>query len=130
MIILLCVVPTAARKTPKERNVVVNDEWEDFKASDVINNFNHISPDTWPEDFTYLKQETYVLMYQLVINKTTRIPMIHESIVVNENSHVSLSYLGYHVPLPEWFRSVRGCKLSEKSMLEKFPPHLGINRTK
>ena len=30
MIILLCVVHTAARKAPKERNVGVNDEWKDL----------------------------------------------------------------------------------------------------
>ena len=69
-------------------------------------------------------QETYVLIYRLVINKTTRIPVIHESIMVDESLHVSLSYLGYHVPLPEWFRSVHGCKLLKKSVLENFPPYL------
>ena len=108
-----CVVPTAARKAPKERNV---DAWKDFKASDVISNFNHLSPDVCPKYFTYLKQETYALMYRLVINKTTRIPVIHESIMVDESLHVSLSYLGYHVPLPEWFRSVYGCKLLRKKV--------------
>ena len=63
-------------------------------------------------------------MYRLVINKTTRIPVIHESIMVDESLHVSLSYLGYHVPLPEWFRSVHGCKLLKKGLLENFPPYL------
>ena len=63
-------------------------------------------------------------MYRLVINKTTRIPVTHKSMMVDESLHVSLSYLGYHVPLPEWFRSVHGCKLSKKSMLENFPPYL------
>ena len=63
-------------------------------------------------------------MYRLVVNKTTRIPVIHESIMVNESLHVSLSYVGYHVPLPEWFRSVHGCKLLKKSVLENFSPYL------
>ena len=97
MIILLCVVPTDALKAHKERNVVVNDEWEDFKTSDVVSNFSRILPDVCPKDFSYLKQETYVLMYRLVINKATRIPVINESIMANESLHV---YLGYHVPLP------------------------------
>ena len=32
----MCVVPTAARKAPKERNVGVNDEWKDFKAMSSV----------------------------------------------------------------------------------------------
>ena len=110
----LCVVPCIPRKPPTERNIC-NDEWNEFKANDVIHNFNSISPDICPKDFTFLKQETFVLMYRLIIDEITKIPVIHESIMVDENLHVSLSYRGCRVPLPEWFRSVHGCKLTKIS---------------
>ena len=65
----------------------------------------------------FFKQETFVSMYRLIIDEITKIPVIHESIIrVDENVHVSLSYRGYRVPLPEWFRSVHGCKLSKKML--------------
>ena len=44
--------------------------------------------------------------------------------MVDENLHVSLSYRGYRVPLPERFRSVHGCKLSNKKCFRKYPPYL------
>ena len=80
-----------------ERNIC-NDEWNEFKATDVIHHLNSISPDICPKDFTFLKQETFVLMYRLIIDEMTKIPVIHESIMVDENLHVSLSYRGYRVP--------------------------------
>ena len=65
-------------------------------------------------------------MYRISIDENTKIPVIHESILVDDSLHVSLSYLGYHVPLPDWFSSVHNCKLSKKSILENFPPYLRI----
>ena len=84
----LCVVSCIPRKSPTERNIC-NDEWNEFKANNVIHNLNSISPDICPKDFTFLKQETFVLMYRLIIDEITKIPVIHESIMVDENLHVS-----------------------------------------
>ena len=77
----LCVVPCIPCKPPTERNIC-NGEWNEFKANDVIHNLNSISPDICLKDFTFLKQETFVLMYRLIIDEITKIPVIHESIMV------------------------------------------------
>ena len=117
----LCVVPCIPRKPPKEHNIC-NDEWNEFKANDVIHNLNSISPDICPKDFTFLKQKTFVLMYQLIIDEITKIPVIHGSIMVDGNLHISLSYLGYHVP-----RVVSFCpwlSIVKKSALENIPQYL------
>ena len=119
----MCVVPPIPRKPPKERNIYP-DEFSDFKLNDAIDNFNTISEDFCPKDFTFFKEEKFILMYRLRIDEKTKIPLIHESILVDDSLHVSLSYLGYHVPLPDWFRSVHDCKLSKKSVLENFPRYL------
>ena len=54
----MCVVPPLPRKAPKVRNVF-NDEWDEFKANDIINDFQSLSPDISPKDFTFLKEETF-----------------------------------------------------------------------
>ena len=63
-------------------------------------------------------------MYHLVIDEKTKIPIVKESISINSELHLSLSYCGFHVPLPEWFRKAHGCKLTWRSMLENSPSYM------
>ena len=80
----------------------------DFLVKDRIKDFESLS-----------KQSDVVIMYNLIVDKKTRIP-----ISIDTNLHVTLSYCGFHVPLPDWFRSVHNCRLSRRSMLENFPSYM------
>ena len=62
------------------------------------------------------------ITFHLEIEPKSNIPVIKESISIDKHFHVSLSYRGFHVPLPDWFRAVHDCKLSKKSVLKNFPP--------
>jgi len=53
-----------------------------------------------------------------------KIAMVKESISIDSELHVSLSYCGFHVPLPEWFRKGHACKLTRRSMIENFPSYM------
>ena len=47
-----------------------------------------------------------------------------ESITVDKDPNVSLSYKSYHISLPEWFHSGHNCKSTNSSMLEYFSSHM------
>ena len=49
-----------------------------------------------------------------------------ECIRIDDDLHVKLFYKGSPVPLPEWFRKGRDCKLTRKSMLQNLPNYVRI----
>lgn len=120
---LLLTIPKTLRNPPRKR-IFQEDELSTFLGRDTIENFASLSEKDCLPGFTYVQQEASVLMYRLVIEPNSNIPAVKESISIDSNLHVSLSYCGFHVPLPSWFRSVHGCKLSRRSMLENFPPYI------
>ena len=95
-----------------------------FLSKDKIKDFESITESDCLPGFTFIKQDGIVIMYNLVIDDKTRIPVVHESISIDSKLHVSLSYCGFHVPLPEWFRTVHGCRLTRRGMLENFPCYM------
>ena len=116
-------VPKVPRKAPRKR-IFQEDEMPTFLSKDKIKDFESITESDCLPGFSFVKQDGIVIMYNLVIDDKTRIPVIHESISIDSKLHVSLSYCGFHVPLPEWFRTVHGCRLTRRSMLVNFPIHM------
>ena len=76
------------------------------------------------QDLHLFKKKTVSSMFRLEIEPKSNVPVVKESISIDKHLHVSLSYYGFHVPLPDWFRAVHNCKLSKKSVLENFPPYI------
>ena len=116
-------VPKTPRKGPRKR-IFQEDQLGDFLERDRIKDFASLSQADCLPGFTFVKEDDMVLMYRRVVDKRTRIAVIHESISIDRELHISLGYCGYHVPLPEWFRSIHNCLLTRKSMLENFPPYM------
>ena len=81
-----------------------------------------------PDQFTFVKQENRVQYYNVVFDRDTGIPSVHECITVDETLHVVLSYKGIRIPLPEWFRYGHNCQVTRFGMMENFVPHIR-NRT-
>ena len=52
-----------------------------------------------------------------------------ECISINKELQVNLTYQGYSIPLPEWFRSGHSCKLTRFSMLEYFGSYVRYKGT-
>ena len=65
-------------------------------------------------------------LFNLKCNEETGILAVHESISVDKNLHVRLSYHGLVIPLPELFRYEHNCTLTKSNMLENF--YLRINK--
>ena len=65
------------------------------------------------------------MFYKLELNELSA-PEVKECIRVDDELHVKLFYKGSPVPLPEWFRKGRDCKLTRKSMLQNLPNYVRI----
>lgn len=116
-------VPKIPRKAPRKR-IFQEDQMGEFLMKDRIQDFASITESDCLRDFKFVKEEEIIVMYRLVIDKQTKIAMVKESISIDSDLHVSLSYCGFHVPLPEWFRRGHACKLTRRSMLENFPSYM------
>ena len=116
-------VPKPPRRAPRKR-IFQEDQMGPFLEKDRIKDFDSLSEADCLPGFTFIKENNIVIMYRLVIDQKTKIPVVHESITINSDLHISLSYCGFHVPLPDWFRSVHNCRLSRRSQLDSFPPYM------
>ena len=99
------VVPRIPKRPPMKRNTL-SDERDEFKTNDEIMGFSFLKSDICPKLFTFIKQESAIMICRLVVDEITHVPDIQLI-----KMHMSLSYCGYHVPLPEWFRYGHNCKL-------------------
>ena len=116
-------VPKLPRKKPNLR-YLGKGEFEDFQSVDKIINLDSLTEQHSPPGFTFKKIHDSVVYYKLCFDENSGIPIVFESITVNKDLYVSLSYKGYHISLPEWFRSGHNCKLTNCSMLENFPVYI------
>ena len=112
------------RKEPTLR-YLGKDEFDDFQNVDIIVKLDSLTEQHSPPGFTFKKLHDSVVYYKLCFDITSGIPTVFESITVDKDLNVSLSYKGYHISLPEWFYSGFNCKLTNSSsMLEKFSSHM------
>ena len=115
-------VPKLPRPTPKERNVNI-DQGPAFDVKDKIKSLACLTEKNCPPGFSFKKHRDHVVFYNISFDYVTSVPMVFESIVVDEKLHVNLSYKGNHIPLPEWFRRNR-FRLDSFGALENLPSHI------
>ena len=76
-----------------------------------------------PHRDTHFNREMIMLNFSsLLIMKCYYLS--NRSIRIDKELHVRLFFKGSPVPLPQWFRHGRGCRLIHKSMLENFSAYL------
>ena len=75
-----------------------------------------------PSGYTFRKNDDHVLFYKLEENKMS-ILEVTDCIKIESELHVQPFFKGAPVPLPQWFRHGRDCRLSCKSMLKNFPAY-------
>ena len=76
----------------------------DFLFTDKIKDLNCLTETDCPPGFSFRRQDNSVLYYNLVFDNITGVPSVEECLSINEQLHVTLTYRGYHLPLPrsEW----------------------------
>ena len=115
--------PVLPRPPPTKRYFGRN-YMPDFLFTDKIKDLNCLTETDCPPGFSFRRQDNSVLYYNLIFDNITGVPSVEECLSINEQLHVTLTYCGYHLPLPQWFRMGNNCKLHRKSMLVNFPPYM------
>ena len=75
----------------------------------MIENFAALSKKDCLPGFTFVQKEESVIMFRLGIEPKSNIPVVKEFISIDKHLHASLSYCGFPVSLPDWFRAVHDC---------------------
>ena len=73
-----------------------------------------------PPGYKFQKYDDHVVFYHLDTN-VLNVPEVTDRVRVDRDLHVKLFYKGSPLPLPQWFRHGRDCRLTRKSMMENFP---------
>ena len=110
------------RKSPMKR-VFQEEQLDDFLVYDTIKSFNDFDQLLAPSGYTFTKYDDHIVYYQLEINEWS-VPEVGGCIRVDRDFHVKLFFKGSPLPLPQWFRYGRDCRLTRKSMLENFPSYI------
>ena len=116
------------RKSPRKR-IFQEEQYETFVASDSINGFGDLKENLSPSVYLFKQNDDHVIFYKLTENELS-IPEVTECIRIDQELHVKLFFKGAPVPLPQWFRQGRDCRLIRKSMLENFPVYLQSHNEK
>ena len=116
------VVPTQPRKPPKVRVFQLDElvpyvEKYTIKDFDDVTRFLKKSPEY--QDFTFRSTEYSITAYHLVID--AGIARVKECISIDKAFHITLSFEGSPVPLPEYIDRATGSKLTHLYLLENLP---------
>ena len=98
------------------------DQLDAFLKEDRCKKIDDFTENHSPGGFCFSKDENSVIYYRLVFQ--SGIPKVKESINISSDLNVSLSYQGIPVPLPEWLRTAKNCKITRFSQLCNLPPYI------
>ena len=106
----------------REYTVFQEEQLDEFLDYDIIKSFTDFDTLT-PSGYTFTKCGDHIVYYQMGINELS-VPEVTGCIRVDRDLHVKLFFKGSPLPLPQWFRYGRDCRLTRKSMLENFPTYI------
>ena len=115
--------PIIPRRSPRKRPLGT-DELQAFQIKDKVTGFDSFTHAHPPVNHSFKRHENTVHYYNLVFNEKTGVSVVHECISIDKNLHVSLTYNGFAVPFPEWFRYGHNCSFTKFSMLENFASYI------
>ena len=119
------VLPTVspARKPPTVRNTTQEDEIQRFTKEDICSSVNTFTEKHCPVGFTFSKQEDSSVVYFRMFF-SNGIMKIKESFSISLDLKVTLSFEGIPIPLPEWLRIAKNCKITRISQLKNLPSYI------
>jgi hypothetical protein len=120
-VLLSSVTTTTTRKPPTKRNIQ-EDEINEFLKEDLCNSVNDFDEKHCPSGFSFHKLGDSVVYYRLVFE--SGITRVKESISISNDLKVVLSYEGIPIPLPEWLRTSKSCKITRFGQLVNLPSYI------
>ena len=117
------IAPISVPRKPPTKRIYQEDQLQVFQELDKIKNFKDIDSTLTPPGYTFQKYDDHVVFYRLETN-VLNVPEVTACMRVDRNLHVKLFYKGSPLPLPQWFRHGRDCRLTRKSMMQNFPSYI------
>ena len=105
------------KKSPRKR-IFQEEHFETFLTNKSIKELSDINENLAPPGYSFQQRDDHVKFFKLVDNEML-LPEVTECIRTDKELDVKLLFKGSPVPLPQWFRHGRDCRLTHKSMLEK-----------
>ena len=119
--VLSTVVQAPVRKPPMNRSVK-EDEIQRFMKEDLCSHTNNFTEKHCPPGFSFNKLEESVIYYRLDFRNG--IMKVKDLICISIDLKVILSYEGLPIPLPEWLRTSKSCKIIRVSQLLNLPSYI------
>ena len=106
----------------QKKHIFQEEQLDKFLDYDIIKSFTDFDTLT-PSGYTFTKYDDHIVYYQMEIHELS-VPEVTGCIRVDRDLHVKLFFKGSPLPLLQWFRYGRDCRLTHKSMLENFPTYI------
>ena len=119
--VLSTVVQAPVRKPPMNRSVK-EDEIQHFMKEDLCSHIYNFTEKHCPPGFSFNKLEESVVYYRLDFRNG--IMKVKDLICISIDLKVTLSYEGMLIPLPEWLRTSKSCKITRVSQLLNLPSYI------
>ena len=117
--VLSTVVPAPVRKPPTNRSVK-EDEIQRFMKEDLCIHINNFTEKHCPSGFSFNKLEESVVYYRLDFRNG--IMKVKDLICISID--LKVTYEGMLIPLPEWLRTAKSCKITRVSQLLNLPSYI------
>ena len=116
--------PKVSRRSPRKRELSEPDEFEVFTNRDKAKNFTSFPSEHTPFFYDFKRFDDRVQYYKLCFDTESGVPAVRKCITIDTSLHVSLSYDGHVIPIPEWFRQGQICTVTKFSILENFASYI------
>ena len=110
------------RKSPTKR-VYQEDQLHVFEEQDKIKSFDDIDSKLAPLGYTFQRYDDHVAFYRLQTNDLN-VPEVTDCVRVDRDLHIKLFYKSSPLPLPQWFRHGKDCRLTRKGMMQNFQSYI------
>ena len=116
--------PKVPRRSRRKRALSEPGQFQVFTNQDKVKDITSFTSEHIPFGYDFKRFDDRVQYYNLCFDTETGAPAVRECITSDTSLHVSLSYYGHVIPLPEWFRHGQNCTVIRFSMLENFESHI------
>lgn len=96
-------IPSLTQKLPVKRNIY-GDKISTSQPRDKVPGFQNFDFSHSPLNYSIKRLGGTVQYYNLVFDKQTSISTVLECLSINKEIQANLTYKGYNIPLPEFFR--------------------------
>ena len=108
--------PVVLRRSPRKKKLDI-DQLKEFQEKDKVESFKSFSQDHVPSEFNFKRLQESVQYYRLIFDSKTGFPRVYECFSTDKELHVKLTFKGFLIPLPDWFRIGHNCTVNRFSMV-------------